>query len=1044
MDCRVHRSFFKRGFLFPVIGVFLGASAAFGQVETNDLDQLSASGLLGEASRLLAAEQINQAVPFLKGYLARMQDTDDARVLALIQEVRLKLAKINIYQANPEEAVDYLKAYLSNRPCYKPREALKLLAVKQSELAHYQECVAAAQEALTRPQPRELIVEEQAVSVEDLSEEELGGFTTRQMKRFEEMAAESDDLTAGISSNAPEPEPDYTLDELLLLHMTLAEAYTALEDWESSLEHYRFVIDQAEQGDRRGVAAMKMVSALIRLERAQQAASLVADLYETDLRYELRFNMALMKAADALVEQQEYARALVLYRMVIPRQQIVDYQAVQMNKIRRKTGLPDVNIRIVTNRAGRIQTLFGDQFAQISTEEDDAEGSLSLPPKPQELLQLEERAGAVMSFPPYEQEVIYRTGQLFAESGRPWEAVVALRSVAEHNPDGEMGQRAFYESLQILTDPLEEYAQVETLGRAFLEKYRAGLGPRQVAHALTGAFQRQEKMEAIKELLPIIQRFKFSDDPIVRQVECELYYMQAVADMVLLNYRKAEAGFRYVLTEFPDSHQEDNTSYWHAMSLLFLQNYDEALAEFEAYQQDFPDGNWQDTVDFRRGICLFGLERYEEAEACFTKVIHTYEDSRVYPDACSMRGDLLAAKGQLDQAQADYEEAFKTAHNPRQAGYATFQMASMFELEERYDEILSVVHAYLERYGEEADVAKAAYWVGKTKLAQGLTGEAVSAYLEAIVEYGDHVSQDGVDLIINELVNMSRRQLTDDEIAALKSNLKAARQAAENQTLDLRLRVLLAKLNGTELALGKELIAELDDLTQAPPPVLGIICDASFEEEDYSRAKEMFELFLTRFEESEFMRSAYKLRAYDLFAANDLAGAMNIVEDAQALYGTEPDVAWAQLLKGRIELEQGNVAAARETFRAVLTVRAWRGVPYAKATLALGETEEAAGNPVRAFGWYQRVYSLYKAYDDGYWAAEAYLASARCLRKMGRENDRRNTFRAMLFDKYVNTLPQADAARAALGADEVMEINRMLAAGSQTNITVTVDAEGTE
>ncbi len=1044
MNSRVRRNFFKRAVFLPFFSMFLGAFTAVGQIETNDPAQMSASGLLGEAARLLAEERMTEAVPLLKSYLVRMSDTEDVRVLALIQEVRLKLGKIYIYQGNPAEAVGYLQDYLDSLPCYKPREALKLLAVNQSKLAHYQECVAAAEEALTRPPPRELIVDEQAVSIDDLSEEELGGFTTRQMKRFEEMADESDDLTEGFSSGAPEPEPDYTLDELLLLHMTLAEAYTALEDWESSLEHYQFVIDQAKQGDRRGFAAMQMVSALISLERSGEAASLVADLYETDVRYELRFNMALMDAAEALVEQQEYARALVLYRRVVPRQEIVDYRAVQMNKIRRKTGLPDVQISIVTNSAGRIETLFGNQYAQITTEGDGSDASLSLPPKPQALLQLEERTGAVMSSPPYEQEVIYRMGQLFAGAGRPWEAVVALRSVADRNPDGDMGQRAFYESLQILTDPLEEYAQVETLGMAFLEKYHAGLGPRQVAHALTGAFQRQEKMKAIKGLLPIIQRFEFSDDPVVRQVECELYYMQAVADMVLLNYKEAEAGFRLVLTKFPDSHQDDNASYWHAMSLLFLQNYRDALAEFEAYQQKFPDGNWLDTVDFRRGICLFGLERYDEAEACFTRVINTYEDSKVYPDACSMRGDLLAAKGLLDQAQADYEEAFKTARNPRQAGYATFQMASMFELEERYEDILSVVHAYLERYGEDADVAKAAYWVGKTKLAQGRTGEAVSAYLDAIVEYGHNISQDGVDLIINELVQMSRRQLTDEEVSELTTNLKAARQAAENETLDLRLRVLLAKLNETERALGKELMAELDDLTLAPPPVLGIICDASVEEEDYSRAKEIFELFLTRFEESEFMRSAYKLRAYDLFAANDLAGAMNRVADAQARYGTDPDVAWAQLLKGRIELENGDRAAARETFRAILTVRAWRGVPYARATMALGETEEAAGNPVRAFGWYQRVYSLYKAYDDGYWAAEAYLASARCLRKMGRENDRRNTFRAMLFDPYVNTLPQAETARAALGAEEVMEINRMLAAGNQTNITVTLDAESME
>ena len=1040
MSGRLRRNLLRRLAVGSLFGVLLGPATAFGQVDTNEMAQMSASGLLMEATRLLGAENIDAAVPYLTDYLERMEETEDARVLALKQEVRLKLGKICVYQGDAEGAVDNLQDYLDRLPCYKPREALKLLAVNLSELAQYEECVAAAKEALTRPPPRKLVVEEEAISYDDLSKDEKGGFTARQHKRFDAMEEETDDLTEGFSSGAPDPEPDFTAEELLLLHMTLAEAYAALEDWEPSLEHYRFVIDHAEQEDRRGFAVMQMVTALIGLERFQEAGSFIIELYNTNARYDLRVNMALMKAAAALSEQQEYVSSLMLYRMVLPREELVDYQADKMNVIRRKTGLPDVQISIVTNDLGRVETLFGHKYAHITTVGDGSGSQMALPAKPMELVLLEEATGALVSLPPYEREVVYRMGQIYAAAQRPWEAVVVLSSVAEHNPAGEMAQRAFYESLQVLTDPLEEYERVETLGMEFLETYRAGLGPRQVAHALTGAYQKQNKMKGIKGLLPVIKRFELSSDTIIRQVECELYYMQAVADMVLLNYKEAEAGFRYVLTEFPDSHQEDNTTYWHAMSLLFLQNYEKALAKFEAYPSTFKQGNWLDTVGFRRGICLFGLERYEEAEVCFTEVIDTYKESKVYPDACSMRGDLLAAKGKLVEAQADYEEAIKTARNPRQAGYAVFQMVTMFEMESRYEEILTAVNNYLDRYGEEADVAKAAYWIGKTKLAQGLTGEAVAAYREAIIEYGGNIRQDGVDLIINELVNVSRRQLEAAEVEELKASLLAAQNAAENETLKLRLRVLLAKLDETELELGRELIAELSDLTQAPPPVLGVICDASFEAKDYSRAEEILEIFLTRFEDSDFMRSAYKLRGYDLFTANDFEGAMKIVKDTQALYGTDSDAVWAQLMKGRIELKNGLLETARETLRAILTVRAWRGVAYAEATMVLGEVEEAAGNIVRAFGWYQRVYFQYKGYADGFWAAEGYLASARCLRQMGRENDRRNTFRAMLFDKYVNSLPQADVARAELGEPEVLEIEQMILAGTTTNITVTVEA----
>ena len=94
-----------------------------------------------------------------------------------------------------------------------------------------------------------------------------------------------------------------------------------------------------------------------------------------------------------------------------------------------------------------------------------------------------------------------------------------------------------------------------------------------------------------------------------------------------------------------------------------------------------------------------------------------------------------------------------------------------------------------------------------------------------------------------------------------------------------------------------------------------------------------------------------------------------------------------------------------------------------------------------AFGWYQRAYFQYRGLAGGYWAAEGYLASARCLKVLGMEVERLNTYRAMLFDKYVNTLPQADVARKELGAEVVQEINTMMAEGLHTNITVKIRTE---
>ncbi len=1012
------------------------------------MEVMSSSGLLSTATKNLSVENYGGAIPYLEEYLERMKDSKDSRVLTMKQKVRLKLGRLTAHLKDSLSAVKWFREYVEERPLYRPREAFKLLAVNLYENGEYVQCIDAVTNALAGPLQVGLLEKEKVV-YEELSKEELGGLSAQKLARIEKKVAKAEEkekrrekkkLSEGFSDDRPDVEPDYTVEEVVALQMLLADSHAALEQWQASLEPYQFAIEHTEVEDLKGYAIMQLVNSLIALEEFEKAKTFILQLARANTRFDIRVNMALISAAAALFNEAEYDSSLLLYRMVLPREDLLEYQEIKMNEIRRETGLPLVNVTIVTNDTGRVETLFG--VANIDLSATITSDGQALPSKPMKLILLEEMAQTLASLPPYEDNVLYQTGRVYAEADRPWEAVTAFDLLAGRDLNRKVGLRAFAESLMVLVNPLKKYDLVEERGWRFLKTHWEGLVPRMVALALTSSYQEQEHWKEIKKLLPTIEKFVPSNGTGILRYECELYYMQAIADMVLLNYQAAKDGFEEVMVRFPDSHRQESSTYWHAMTRLFLKEHEKALAEFDAYSNTWPDGTWRPSVTFHSGICLFGMEKYEEAGKRFTQVIDSWPDCAVYPDACSLRGDLFASKGgeMLDLAQKDYEEAIATARLPRQATYAVFQMVAMFEQESRYDEIIDTVNAYLDQYDEKADVAKAAYWIGKIKLEQGLTVEALETYREAIVKYGGTVQQDGVDLIISELINISKT-LEADERQVLKENLRTSLRETDQVPLQLRLRVLLAKMEGTSTELGHQLISELDDLTQAPPPVLAVICDASFEQKDYSRSEEILMIFQTRYEESDFMRTAFKLRGFGLFAAGEYDEVLKIAKEAQAIYGVDSDVVWAQMLKGRVELQNGDLDAARKTFRALLTVREWRGAAYAEATFYLGSVEETGGELRKAFGWYQRTYFQYKGYAKGYWAAEGYLASARCLQTLGLENDMRNTFRAMLFDKYVNHLPQAVEAKNALGADEVLEINTLLTQGTQTNITVVLEAE---
>lgn len=1024
--------FFSRR-LYPVrtalcLLLLLGLAPVRAQFDTMPADEL-----IREADLLLNTGRAVNAAPYLQAYLKRVQDVEETRIRVMAQDVRFKLGRIMIQKNDLRAADGYFQEYVKNRPALQWRDVMKFRSTTLMELKDFNACAEVTAEALAGP-PAD-VREEMAAVAPPAKPEADGGY---EFDQYGEVIRR----TATAAAAAQQHPSGYSMDDLLLLHMNLGNALSALGRKEDSIAPFRFVIDNTSDEVHRGYAIMEVVNGLIERNDYAVLSEWMPQLARTDARYDIRVNMALLKAATALYDAKRYDSALPVFRMILPREELIGYQVRKLREMQIKAGLRPAE---VTEEAGgrlrREDTLLGRRYT-FDTEEFWSEEERTNPNlrKPKELIELEKMIETLSNLPPYEYEILYRTAYLYDDVSRPWEAVRFFDLVHKADPESELGQRAFYEMVRLLLDPLEEETEADGRAYPFLERETKGILPRQIAYVLTAFYQKHGRFSDIKRLRPYVEGFVPADGRQILKYDCELQYMQAIADLASLEYAAAEARFRKVLKDFPGSHQEDNATYWNAVAMQFQEKYSEALAVFESYPQKFPKGAWLAQAAFQSGTALFGLERYDEALLKFTAVIERYPDSTVYADACSLRGDIYGSRGLLDEAVRDYESAIAGAANQAQVKYATFQMAAVFEAEARYDEIIRVVNDYLSRYGEEADIATGIFWIGKTKINQGRLDEAVQSYFDAIVRYGGDLQQDGVDSMIGELVRLAKQRLSAVRRDALKADIRGAAVAGK-PVLQLRLRAMLAQIDGVELAFGKQLIGELSDLQHAAPPVLAAICSASFDLKDYSRAAEILNAFKLRFEDSEFMRPAFKLRAYDLHQAGDREAALKLVAETQARYGTDYDMAWAQLMKGELLLQLGRADEAREAFLGVFNVPGWRGESFAEATFRLGQTEDAAGNPLKAHGWYQRVYVQYKGYAKGRWAADAYLSAARSLLKLGLTNDARNTYRAMLFDKFVNQLPQAVQAKEVLGASEVAEIAELVASGIQTNLTVVPVAE---
>jgi tetratricopeptide (TPR) repeat protein len=1013
----------------------------FGE-DQKQLAEMRAEQLLQEADFRLKKNRTKEAVPFLQTYLDRSNGQADQRVLSTAQDIRIKLGRILAQSGDMNGAVSLFESYTTNRPALKWNEAMKLLSGALLEMKQWDKCIMVTTNALAGP-PED--VRKEITKAEALAAELAEKAASEDEYQFDKYGNVIQQHESGADAKAVDPSA-YAKDDLVILHMNLGEAYRETGQKELSISPYEYVLENTTNSIHKGYAILQVVNSLIAEKDFEKIKTLIPRLYQTDARYDIRVNMALMNAAVALYDAGEYDSSLPLFRMILSRKELLEHLSSKMLPLQIEAGIVPDGMSLKEFREISEKTLLGNRNVMKAVEEtwsDDEQENQDIN-KPKELLDYEALQRTIQNLPPYENEVTYRSAYVYDAVKRPWEATLLFDRVHQLDPSSAIGRQSFYEVLRILLDPLEERSEAEKRGFAYLDRHNEGLMTRQVLYLLSSYYQQHQLLNEVTNLLPRITALVPNNDRDVRRYECELYYQQAVANMVLLDYPHAQSLFEKILSDYPGSHQQENATYWRAVAMTFQQEYEKALPLFEDYLKNYPEGAWIASAQFQRGICRFGMEQYEEAFDCFTTVIEQFPESQVYPDARSLRGDIYGSRGLLDQAIAEYQEAFSAAKNHQQGKYATFQMVRVYKSEKRYKPLIEAVNRYMNRYGDEADIAEGIYWLGKTKMDQGLVDEAMNVYLDAIVRFGGDLEQGGVDSIIAELTQVSRHQLSPEQLKDCRTRLSGIIAENKNQVLELRVRVMLSEIDGTRLQLGEQLLQNLPTLGNAAPPVLSVISDASFELKDYSRAAEIMDMFRKNFSESEYMRSAFKLRAYDLFENHDFSTALALVEEAQARYGTSPDAAWAQLMKGKIAIKTGEYDQARKWLKELFNVPAWRGEPQAEAAYLLGTAEEAAGDLLAAHGWYQRTYFQFKGYAGGRWGAEAYLASARCLQKLGYTDEARNTYRAMLFDKYVRELPAAAVARKALGSEETADIAQKVADGFYTNITISVEQEAVQ
>ncbi len=919
----------KRPFMVVVAAVLLGNGAVWAQ----NYGSMGIRDVVEFADKQLRDGKYEEALPALEEVLLRTSALTDPQGRQTAQTCRFELARAYLQLGESASAMKFLGEYLSNEPRPEENRAMTMLAQVSFESEDWEKII----------------------------------------EIYESMANRRD-LEGEVLFN---------------LRLLGGQAYFRTEQYEKCLEPLRFVEKNTDDDRVKGLSQIMVTRALVELQEWEQLYAWVLRVSSTDRKYDISLNLTLMRAARSLYEGGEYLNALYLYRMVLPRETLIEHANQRLASLQNQTGK--------AKKSDQIQI------------ENDIKG-------------LQESITTLKDLPPYEQEITFRIGQIYSDLKRYWEGFVLFEKLYRDQPTSEIGEAAAMQSVMVLY-AVHQSERADERVIKYVEENPDGQYARTMLALMARENLVQGNFSKVVEMRTYIDALKKPEDENDRRVEADLHYLLAFAYHQDGKPAKAVEQFSVVIDEYSELDQASSAIYYRGMSYMMQADYDEALTNFKQYQSEKSSGELYSDSLFREGVCLYGLERVPEAEATFSSFIEKYPSSPMVSEAYSMRGDIEASKEAsaddpltLDRAQRDYRKAIDFATTTDQASYAAFQAAKVYKLEYKWQEIVDLMNYYMGRWPDKADVAEAVYWKGQAQIELGqLKAETIPSYIDAIVRYGNDPQRTGVDKIIDSLIDIADKDLSPEEREGLsvKLQVKMTSAKADSAVLKLRLQVAQARLQGEDvaMALASELLDSIDDLSITTPGSLSLMCGVAVNTGNVEQMTRLSDYFIENFEGSDLLWHAYKARTLAYMSQKKYQEALSTIEQAQGRFGIEPFMGWAQLQKADALYQMGDYEQAENEYNMALNVPPWRGPIFAEAMFNMGKCRLAVSDYEGAHTFFQRTYLLFKAYDNGDWAAKGYLAAADCLNKLGRKAEAVQTLKAMLEDEYTKSNVLAEQVR---------------------------------
>ena len=638
----------------------------------------------------------------------------------------------------------------------------------------------------------------------------------------------------------------------------------------------------------------------------------------------------------------------------------------------------------------------------------------------------------IEKLPPILPPLYLRIASAFYDDDRRWEALVVYGDLMRRFPKSEEMESALYASLVAFAE-INQPKRSLALCEQYVKQFPHGKELPTVIY-LQGNIALQNRDFAKAESFFGILLKDYAATPLAEQVR----FLMGNSKFQQGAFKDAAAEYRAYIGQFPKGDAIEEATYRLAVSTLFEGSISDALPLINKYLKAYPNGQFAADAKYRLMVCEFASKSFAKVIADSKAWQNQFGSDQQLGEVLALEADCYVATEEPDLAVQTYIRSYKAATSDEVLNYSLFEASKLLQKKGDWEQIASMFEEFVKDKPDHPAVSTALFWIGKAKVKLGKTDEAKQILADAVKKYINDPKREAVEQIISQLALLcAKRKLTSPATTGSGETLSPAPASASEPPANPGEELEALLVGGTTATARSRVLyanAEIFRLTKQPEKedaalleiaetckpedlsvlVLGVVGERLVVNGKLEKAEPYFAYLLAEYPKSDLVDFAYVGMGDIAFQKKNYSKALAFYKDGMDSSPAGAKMRDLTLGQAKSLLALNRLDEAKKLFLEISANREWRGEATAAAVYSLGEIEMKSDHLPEAIAYYQRVYVAYQKYLP--WVAKAYIQSAVCFEKLGKQQEAINTYRELLRNQKLTTFPEAEVARTAIEA----------------------------